>query len=233
MSIQLLNTTSASFALVYQRIPALTENKPVTEHVKYTQEDIEALAVQAGHLPIGESGLKLRDVWDKKTRAAGMANLEEGVLEQWSWGGKIVLIGDAAHKITPNQGLGLIDGMIDVVALVNEVRRVLLNSSSAVPSEEALQEAFQQYQETRKGWVTKDMQSSGFTTRLSTWRNKLLWFLARAVFTIPGVDSFLINKLYNPLLSESGLAFDGIEMKGEPFEGKVPWMHAIPTVGKS
>ena len=64
MSFQLLNTTSASFALVDQLVPGPPDNKPAPGHVKYTQEDIEALAAQAGHLPVGESGLKIRDVWD-------------------------------------------------------------------------------------------------------------------------------------------------------------------------
>ncbi|KAK4161560.1 hypothetical protein QBC43DRAFT_323530 [Cladorrhinum sp. PSN259] len=227
-SAQCLNAKDVSFFIVYQKLPAHL-HPPVKGYVGYTEQDIEAVAKECGDAPVGESGLKLRDVWDKKLGPAGMANLEEGVLKRWSCGGgKIVLIGDSAHKITPNQGFGLNDGINDVVAVTNELGRVLKQHTTGVPSREELQEAFNRYQEAREPWAVKDCQTSNFSIQLGTWKNKLLWRVVSTMLTMPLVEPWLINKLYTPLFSQSSLVFDHIEMEGEPFEGKVPFKVAIP-----
>jgi flavin-dependent dehydrogenase len=44
---------------------------------------------------------------------AGLTNLEEEIISRWSWG-RIVLVGDAAHKVNPNLGWGFDTSMQDI-----------------------------------------------------------------------------------------------------------------------
>lgn len=44
--------------------------------------------------------VRFRDLWETKTRA-GLLTIEEGVLSQWH-AGRIVLVGDSAHKVSPS-----------------------------------------------------------------------------------------------------------------------------------
>ncbi|KAK4227462.1 hypothetical protein QBC38DRAFT_536526 [Podospora fimiseda] len=224
---QCLNTKEESFMIVYQRIPSHLK-PPITKHVVYTEKDIEDLAKECGSTPLGESGLTLKDVWHQKLRPAGMANLEEGVLKKWSCGkGKIVLVGDAAHKITPNQGLGLNDGIMDVVGLVNELRKVKDGEE-----EGELQEAFNRYQNIREGWAIRDMQTSGFSLELGSWKKGwLVWRVLTGLMGIPGVEGFLLGRMYNELFAASGLVLEGEgceREEGEFFEGRVKWVYSIP-----
>lgn len=84
---------------VYERM-----EKPTRERVRYNQADQDALMERWGHIPItGDAKLTLRDAYNARIQS-GLVSLEEGVVEQWSWNGRIVLAGDAAHKFTPSMG---------------------------------------------------------------------------------------------------------------------------------
>lgn len=72
-------------------------DKPTQERQDYTDKDMEAYAEALADLHIGP-GLKFRDIWTTKY-SAGMANLEEGVLDHWSWN-RVCLIGDSSLHLT-------------------------------------------------------------------------------------------------------------------------------------
>ncbi|KAK0715355.1 hypothetical protein B0H67DRAFT_645119 [Lasiosphaeris hirsuta] len=139
-------------------------------------EDIEAFAARFGDHAISEH-LKVKDVFHQRY-TAGMANLEEGIVKHWSWD-RIVLVGDACHKFTPNQGLGYNNGVQDVVRLLNELRRVVPVDGSATPSLGALTKAFSRYQASRKKAVKKDYKSSFETTRMSVWSSWAYYIIHR------------------------------------------------------
>lgn len=72
----------------------------------------------------------IHDIWSKATWSH-MADLEEGVINgDWydTKDGRVVLAGDAVHKMTPNAGLGLNEGVQDAVALVNCVWSLLASN---------------------------------------------------------------------------------------------------------
>jgi 2-polyprenyl-6-methoxyphenol hydroxylase-like FAD-dependent oxidoreductase len=76
-------------------------DQPTRERVRYTIEDQEALIRRWGHLPVDpRSELRLAEVYASRIEC-GLISLEEGVAKQWSWRGRVVLVGDAAHKSTP------------------------------------------------------------------------------------------------------------------------------------
>lgn len=62
----------------------------------YTAQDAEQLAETVASYPVCES-LLFGELWRKRERAS-LVNVEGGVLDKWHCG-RIVLAGDAAHKV--------------------------------------------------------------------------------------------------------------------------------------
>lgn len=200
-------------------------DKPTQERKDYTEEDKEAYAEQLADLHIGP-GLKFMDIWPTRY-SAGMSNLDEGVLDHWSWD-RIVLMGDAVHKVTPNAGWGLNSGIQDVAVLTNGLRK-LLNDSSGAPTVEDLGQVFQAYQEARRENMQQVFDFSATQTRQSardgSWTGWMHWALEAITAVIPRFDWFMIRYKGSKLVS-AGHALDFLG-GWEPFSGVVPWAHPI------
>lgn len=63
---------------------------------RFNDDDAEALVGEYGSSKVGP-GYTVRDLWQARVKAS-MVPLEEGVLKKWSHG-RVVLIGDAIHKV--------------------------------------------------------------------------------------------------------------------------------------
>ncbi|KAK3317564.1 hypothetical protein B0T19DRAFT_293717 [Cercophora scortea] len=228
MALQCLSGDDRSWLFIYERLA-----KPTRDRATYSQADVEALAARAGEHAVSERR-KVKDVFPTR-HAAGMANLEEGVLPHWSWK-RLVLVGDACHKQTPNTGLGFNNGMQDVVALVNELHSAVKEqtggggSSSGGLDLDVLGGVFARYQDLRRKPLKKDLKFAAKVARMSTWRTWAAWLQDRYIFpSIPGWDPFMIDHVLAKAISGS-LVFDFVEAE-EPFQGRVPWKHAIPSPG--
>ncbi|KAK3689271.1 hypothetical protein B0T22DRAFT_513498 [Podospora appendiculata] len=227
MSLQCLVGRERSWRFIYERLPT-----PTRERVTYTQSDVEALAARAGE-HAASLHCKVKDVFPTR-HAAGMANLEEGVLPHWSWR-RIVLVGDACHKQTPNSGLGFNNGIQDVVALVNELHRAVKAHEGGGGGVggldvDALGEVFARYQQVRREPLKKDMKFATMVSRMSAWRTWSSWLLDRYIFpSIPEWDMFMARRVLAKDVSAC-LVFDFVEAE-EPFEGTVPLKHAMPSPG--
>ncbi|XXG98648.1 Oxysterol-binding protein 4 [Hypoxylon texense] len=239
-SVQFLTGGPRSWMFVYERLPA-----PTRDRASYTQDDVVAYAEKWGDMPL-DSGLRVRDVFAQRYHA-GMTNLDEGVLRRWSWGGRLVLAGDAAHKFTPNAGLGYNNGIQDAAALTNELYRALHSSSSSSPyrdekvgesssntdtgpSSEALQAAFERYQAMRRENVESDYGLSAFHTRTDAWRTTLHWVWDQWVQ--PRFPEWLSLWMFRRLIGAriaKGVTLDFLGGE-EPFVGSIPWAYPI---GKS
>lgn len=221
VSLQCLNSQNRSWLFIYERLES-----PTRERVSYSTQDVEEFAKRHGDLAIGEQ-LKVKDVFPGRY-TAGMSNLEEGIVKHWSWG-RIVLVGDACHKFTPNQGLGYNNGVQDVVALVNELNRAVSSrnrSRDAAFSLESLASVFSKYQASRMELLRKDFNSSASWTRMSAWRNWMVYLLDRYVLpAIPKMDEFAITNFVSGPVSRT-LVLDFVESE-EPFQGTVPWKHPM------
>lgn len=221
VSLQCLNSQKRSWLFIYEKLAT-----PTRERISYSQQDVEDFAVRHGELAICEH-LKVKDVFHQRY-TAGMTNLEEGIVKHWSCG-RMVLVGDACHKFTPNQGLGYNNGIQDLVALVNELNCALSNerpSESAVLPIESLAGVFYRYQAARMELLQNDMNSSASWTRMSAWGNCIFHLLDRYVLpAIPKMDEFAINYTVSGPVSKT-LVLDFVKSE-EPFQGKVAWKHAM------
>lgn len=153
-------------------------DSPTRQRNRYTTEDIEAYASRFYDMPVTES-IKVRDVFTAKT--AGMSNLGEGVIKNWSMG-RFVLVGDAIHKFTPNAGLGLNSGIQDVVALCNQLKTLVARPSKGPYTVAQVSKAFEAYRSARLSYWQTELAQSVFVSRLHAWPSVWRKMSSRYIF---------------------------------------------------
>ncbi|OTA54368.1 FAD/NAD(P)-binding domain-containing protein [Hypoxylon sp. EC38] len=229
-SVQYLLGNDRAWMFVYERLPAPTRESP-----RYTEEDTLAFIEKWRDLFICDN-VQVKDVFPQRYHG-GMTILQEGILKRWSWG-RMVLVGDAAHKFTSNQGLGYNDGLDDTTILANQLYRVLHGPSQSDdtkraenkedPGLEALSSAFKRYQDGRMKDAKANLALSATTTRLSAWRNSFYWLFdwwARPYFP-SWLDTWMVNYMFSERI-RNGPVLDFVEAE-EPFPaGSVPWKYPI------
>lgn len=211
---------------VYERLPS-----PTRDRIRYTEADEEALIERWGHLPLlkGDGDVKdftLSDAFENRV-SSGLISLEEGVVDHWSFDSRIVLTGDSAHKVTPSTGAGCNNGIIDVVALANELHKI--TRSSQGPTKHQIGEAFKAYQDTRFETAVGVCQQAGNVTNMATWGTGVHKFLDRHVVGWGAAQKLLTG------ISAGTVAktprFDFV-VADEKFEGAVPWEKPMPTTAQ-
>lgn len=222
-----------SWIFLYKRLPRKTTT---ARGVKYTEEDVRAMADAFAEFRLteygGDGGLKVKQALARATKM-GMSNLDEGIAKTWSHG-RIVLVGDACHKFTPNAGHGFNTGLQDVVALCNLLRRGALEQQQhgKVGGSDAYQQQhqqlplstlislFEQYHDSRRGDVASLLQVSSTYTRIHTmasFKYRLLDWLMESEW----VQKYLITRFVSPGLAKS-LIVDYVPFE-DPFVGSIPW----------
>lgn len=206
---------------VYERL-----DKPTRERPRYTMADQDALVQRWGHLPVIPGGtLTLQDVYMSRLEA-GLVSLEEGVVDHWGWDSRIVLCGDAAHKFTPSTGAGCNNGMIDIVALVNELHATVENARAAsgnagtAPGKAEIASAFQAYQALRQGPVTAGYRGASQATALATWQTGIHKLLDRHILSRHTLQKFLIKLGAQSVARTPAFHFVPTD---EQVVGRVPW----------
>ena len=90
--VQVFTSETEAQLIAYGRIPVSRER------THFGQNDAEDAAKHWLQVPVA-NGVTFGDLWNSKS-AGGSANFDEGVLRWWHWG-RMVLVGDAAHKVSP------------------------------------------------------------------------------------------------------------------------------------
>ncbi|KAI1071691.1 hypothetical protein LB507_005341 [Fusarium sp. FIESC RH6] len=191
---------------------------PTRDRVRHTEADQVALVERWGHIPLAPGGkLTLKDAFNARTQS-GLVSLEEGVVKNWSWGGRVVLAGDSAHKFTPSLGAGCNNGIIDVVALVNQLYG--LRQQAPSPTHAQLAAAFKTYQDSRMAPVIEACRTSGNATANATWQSGVFKFIDKYVMGIEKVQNYLIG-MGAPKMAQAPrlTCIDGPER----IAGTVPW----------
>jgi 2-polyprenyl-6-methoxyphenol hydroxylase-like FAD-dependent oxidoreductase len=153
--------------------------------LRFTEADMERYAQKVADLPVSQS-LLFGELWRRKTRAH-IVSLEEGVLKHWHFG-RLALLGDAAHKVTPNAGFGGSTAMESAVTLTNHLKKALDAHPSKKPSDVEMREALEGYQNERLGRVTEMFWVSWTLTRLQAYDGWLMYMLQRWILPVLGLD---------------------------------------------
>ncbi|KIN06862.1 hypothetical protein OIDMADRAFT_110104 [Oidiodendron maius Zn] len=214
LSMQIFMSEDQGWFLIYKRLAA-----PAYQYTRYTDEDAEAFAKEIMDYPVMQ-GMKFRDLWDVR-KWVRLVNIEEGIVKNWHWD-RIVLVGDSAHKMTPNAGLSVNQGFQGVAALTNILLKLLLKTPN--PDTKALTAAFGAYQaQTEKGakdslWLSK------LYTRTTSWHN-ILYKLADFAGPYLGGDLVLFRTLASPIVMQ-GLVLDFLPEPGYK-AGRLKWANKV------
>lgn len=224
---------------------------PRDESQRYTAEDQEEMAARFSQICL-LPGLPFSDIWPTRT-ACGMADQLEGVLPQEHWhlpaaqGGRVVLAGDAVHRMTPNFGWGFNSGVNDVCALVSLLNAEVTGSPSPSPSTAQLDGVFARYAEARcvDDDVADVVRISGAVTRQCAYPRErgvfaaaVAWLLTRVVpLLVPDFDAKIARKLLGKVMRRSRvLEFLKVDEDRSArtdenlFVGELGWDFPMPSV---
>ncbi|KAI1638701.1 putative monooxygenase [Biscogniauxia mediterranea] len=212
LTTQIINGQDRAWIGVYEKL-----EHPTTKSTRYTEADKKALVERWGHI-IMAPGWTFRDVYARQEGETGFIDLEEGLVEQ-RYHKRIVLVGDAIRKLDPHAGLGFNNGVTDIVALANGLRRLLNEDKS--PSTQSLEKVFEEYQTTRAK-DTKDMlELSALLPRLLAWPTWKYRVVAKYALPYLPLSTYVTKKIMGP----SVLAAPVIEWLDEGVlpPSKTPW----------
>ncbi|CAI6099010.1 unnamed protein product [Clonostachys chloroleuca] len=189
-------------------VPIKMPNGQVSKYpnrLRFTDEDVQAEANKILDYPISDT-LVFGDIW--KTRVRGqLVSLEEGILSHWSYG-RIVLCGDAIHKVTPNAGLGGNMAMESAVVLANEIFAAIQRHPNKKPSDEEVRLAFKRYHEIRTPRVKELFDVSWLLTRLQAY---------------DGWGWYVVQRWILPLIFMKGAKQLAATMAGAPVLSFIPF----------
>ncbi|KAL8766492.1 MAG: hypothetical protein Q9194_006251 [Teloschistes cf. exilis] len=241
---QFLTQPDKIYFMIHHKLP-----EPVRwpNRIRYSEKDAEELAAKFAEHPIGDS-LVFGDLWCNRIRGH-LISLEEGVLEHFFFG-RTVLIGDAAHKVTPNAAMGGASAMEDSIALANTIHKLAQqkqssphpppteyltaknppyndNNNNIKPSKQDVALALQSYQNERKPRLQKIHDESAFVTRLQSYDTWFLYLLMRWVLPLIGLAPIVHNV---SKLGAGGPRLEYVDVEEE--SGTIPWVHPMPKKSK-
>ncbi|KAI4929261.1 uncharacterized protein J4E92_004925 [Alternaria infectoria] len=161
---------------------------------KATEAEIEAVAERFADLPMTKN-ITLGDVW-KTNERHGLLYVEEGVLSKWH-AGRIVLVGDSAHKMTADLGMGANIAVESAVHLCNILHREFASNPTRRISTPDLAALFAEYQAGRHARAKEYVETSGKLTRMNSYQSRFNYFFAGYLhkYIVPSQKAGLIESL--------------------------------------
>ncbi|KAK1999495.1 FAD binding domain-containing protein [Colletotrichum falcatum] len=221
-SIMYITGKERGWLFLYKKLPS-----PTTDRISLNGDEVDEFAKEFMDWPIAEN-LRVKDVWEERYNAGG-AGLEEGICGNWSWNGRLVLVADAAHKFTPNAGLGFNNGIQDVTALCNKLQKFVSAPSGNPLDFTTLESRLKEYREERLETLMSDLDHSALVTRMHAWSSTWTWIMARYVLSWSFVQKLFITYVLSPKIQKVG-AIDYLPAS-EPFEGTFKWLHPLSKGG--
>ncbi|KAI1418987.1 hypothetical protein F5Y12DRAFT_357596 [Xylaria sp. FL1777] len=199
-------------------------DEQTSEKRRFTSEEVDNFAQELSDLTIFP-GIKLKEIWPLREQAnAVLLNQEEGLAKKWHHG-RIVIVGDAAHKMTSINGQGALSAVLSATALVNNLRATL--QKTPTPSTEDLEAAFAKYELSRMETAGAVVKLGSLVTRFVTWTGAENEVQDRESSTKQDIAEES-KKKFLPTFARSPI-FDFI-----PFEsksGNTPWeMDGMPLI---
>lgn len=198
---QIMTQPQRIFWMLYQSL-----DRPLEQPLFYGKGEAEALAAEHGDCPVGE-GFTFKQLRDSKTFEK-LAVLEEGVATKWYWK-RVVLLGDAVHKVTPNQAHGANIGLESAACLVNRLRSLL--DLSADPTETQLEQVFDAYQQDRAPMASAYLKRTSFHLRALAGVGLSPWQKFQSQYLFPRLGArWILDHHISPLQAQ-GVTLDFVE----------------------
>ena len=172
-SYQALQQKDKIYWILYEKL-----DKPTKEFIPYSEEETNAFGEKYFDFPCSP-GQKFQTIWENKIRCHA-AVIEEGIYPAWHQG-RIVLVGDTVHKMTPSLALGFNAAFESAAALTNQLQKVLNSGSQDKPTTAEIEQALANFQEKRFKRAKESQAMSARHTRYATWDNNLLHKLSTYV----------------------------------------------------
>ncbi|KAL2820990.1 hypothetical protein BDW59DRAFT_174313 [Aspergillus cavernicola] len=156
---------------------------------RYSQKDAaETCGSRFGHVRIS-GDVCIRHLWEKRMYGS-MTAMEEGIFETM-FHGRVVLMGDAARKMTVNLGQGANSAMEDAALLSTLLEQTIKTrpaDSKCQPTDDQIKRLFKEYQTQRYARTNSLYQRSRFSVRLQTRDDPMKAFLGR--FLLPHATTY-------------------------------------------
>ncbi|KAH7035910.1 uncharacterized protein B0I36DRAFT_319334 [Microdochium trichocladiopsis] len=215
------------FFFWFWTLPAPDNKCPITAIPRITEEDKQRELERCKDTIVTDDGMKLGEVL-ADVKFSGVTALPHFVLERWH-AGRLVLIGDSAHKFNPLVGQGGNSCFESCAALVNELQTHVLgpkgqsekvSSSSSAWSLPALHAAFSAVEEERIPRVKEMVERSQVAMRRVAWESWKPKVLQRYIAPL-----LPLNKVVD---FYSWFITPGIRLRGESFSPPPALDHSIP-----
>ncbi|KAL7272110.1 hypothetical protein RUND412_005105 [Rhizina undulata] len=181
---------------------------------RFTEADCEQMAQKYFKSKITET-TTFEDCWNNRI-AATLTALEEHVFSRWHFG-RMVFMGDAAHKVTPNFGQGENCCIESVALFSNILNRELSKENSGKLSNEKITAVFQEFQEGFKPRAQRLLDTSSFTTRLQA-RDGLK--MKAFIKVLPNMRDKYVTRDLNNLIEDA----HKLDYVDTPYQhGAIPW----------
>ncbi|KAI1302885.1 hypothetical protein F5Y03DRAFT_191062 [Xylaria venustula] len=183
----------------------------------FTSEEVEKVAQELSDVTIFP-GVKLKEIWPMREQAnAVLLKQEEGVAEKWHHD-RIVIVGDAAHKMTSINGQGALSAVLSATALVNNLQATLQKNPS--PSTEDLNAAFVNYETSRTEPAGAVVKMGASLTRYITWTETGDEAKDREKSSHENMAQVAVKR-FMPVFTQAPI-FDFIPFEGK--HGNTPWV---------
>ncbi|KAJ1326902.1 FAD dependent monooxygenase [Microdochium nivale] len=210
------------FFFWFWRLPAGTKCS-IDDIPRISDEEKQAQIERCKNTIVSEDGLTMGDVLDDVRFPTGATALPHFVLDRWHSGGRVVVIGDAAHKFNPLVGQGGNSCIESAAALVNALQEHVFASlpdKTAEWPQESLTRALTALENERVGRV-RDMvnqcQEAIGVVAWNSWKPKLVTRYIAPLVPISKMADF-----------HSAFIRPGIRLRGYDFKAPPPTEHSMP-----
>lgn len=183
---------------------------------RFSNEDIEDTIAQNSDLRITNT-TRLKDLFENRSKLS-MVALEEAAFKHW-FHGRVTILGDAAHKVTPNAGHGGNTAIESATMLSNLLFEALstVDGPADLTYHDVLS-VLERYQTERQERVDKVCNLSSIATRLQALDSLLYRVVGLTIMPLFG-DEAEANASSELLLGGPPLKY--VSYKGR--EGAIPW----------
>ncbi|KAH7408325.1 hypothetical protein DE146DRAFT_370522 [Phaeosphaeria sp. MPI-PUGE-AT-0046c] len=192
----------------------------MTRRQRYSRQEMDDYAASLADVRICP-GVTFKDVWARADKdSARMLNQEEGFMSYWHHN-RMVLVGDAVHKSTSVNGLGMTCGLHSAAVLANLLHDLVACKDQS-PSVKELDAIFSLYQQERQAEV-KPVWDRGYSMlREVTQGSWLSWLWDKYVLPWIDIEELLKGWIPSLVLIRYGNILSYVPFVGE--QGSVRWL---------